>query len=97
MNRRLAQGSAATRAGSAQDHRYPQQEKALTTTRRTALLLALTAAVVGSIQVGSALAGAARDHVLTVIATLRLVFCGSLLVVGAMVLVNLWRDHKNRL
>jgi hypothetical protein len=30
-----------------------------------------------------------------VIAALRLYFCGSLLVVGVLVLVNLWRDHRD--
>jgi hypothetical protein len=58
--------------------------------RRTLLVLGFAAALVGAVQVGTTLAG----HLLTVIAALRLFFCGSLLVVGALVLVNLWRDHK---
>jgi hypothetical protein len=62
--------------------------------RRTLLVLGFAAALVGAVQVGTTLAGAARSHLLTVIAALRLFFCGSLLVVGALVLVNLWRDHK---
>jgi hypothetical protein len=40
------------------------------------------------------LASAVRTHLLTVIGALRLFFCGSLLVVSALVLVNLGRDHK---
>ena len=64
-------------------------------TRRTLLLVGLTAVLVGTIQVASTLVGVVRIHLLTVIATLRLYFCGSLLVVGSLVLVNLWREHKN--
>jgi hypothetical protein len=64
--------------------------------RRTALLLGLAAVVVGTVQVATTLAGAARTGLLTVIAALRLYCCGSLLVVGVLVLVNLWRDHNHR-
>ena len=63
------------------------------TSRSSMLILGLSAILVGAVQVGATLAGAASSHLLTVIAALRLLFCGSLLVVGTLVLVNLWRDH----
>lgn len=65
--------------------------------RRTVLVLGLAATLVGSIQVATTLADAASSHLLSVIAALRLFFCGSLLVVGALVLVNVWRPHERPL
>jgi hypothetical protein len=62
--------------------------------RRTALVLSLAATLVGAVQVGTTLAGVATSHLLTVIAALRLFFCGSLMVVGALALVTVWHDHK---
>ena len=48
----------------------------------TALLLGLTATLVGAVQLGTTVAGMASGHLLSVIAALRLFFCGSLLVVA---------------
>jgi hypothetical protein len=60
--------------------------------RSNALLVGLAAVLVGALQVGTTLTAAAKTH-LTIIATLRLSFCGSLLVVGALVLVSSGRDQ----
>ena len=72
--------------------RDPQQH-GFAASRRSALLLGLGAAVVGAIQLWTTLVGVTRTHLVTVIAALGFYSCGSLLVVGTLVLVDLWRDH----
>lgn len=56
----------------------------------------LAAAVLGSIQVVSIIIRVvSADKSLTVINGLQLIFCGSLLVVGILTLINVWRDHSD--
>ena len=63
---------------------------------RTLLLMGFAALVIGSIQVGATLASVASSaHALTVIDTLRLLFCGSLATVGVLALVNVGQ-HRRR-
>ena len=55
----------------------------------------LAAAVIGSIQVASIIIRvASADGSFQVIHELQLLFCGSLLAVGILTLINLWRDHR---
>jgi hypothetical protein len=56
----------------------------------------LAAAVIGSIQVASIIIRVvSAGKSLTVINGLQLIFCGSLLVVGILTLINVWRDHSD--
>ena len=56
----------------------------------------LAAAVIGSIQVVSIIIRvASADGFFQVIHELQLLFCGSLLVVGILTLINVWRDHRD--
>jgi hypothetical protein len=73
----------------------PPAQRERLRSRRSAFFLGLAATVVGVVQVGTTLVGVGRTHLVTVIAALRFYFCGSLLVVGALVLGNLWRARGN--
>jgi hypothetical protein len=56
----------------------------------------LAAAVIGSIQVASIIIRvASADGSFQVIHELQLLFCGSLLAVGILTLINVWRDHSD--
>jgi hypothetical protein len=56
----------------------------------------LAAAVIGSMQVASIIIRvASAAGFLTVINGLQLIFCGSLLVVGILTLINVWRDRRD--
>jgi hypothetical protein len=56
----------------------------------------LAAAVIGSIQVASIIIRVvSAGKSLTVINGLQLIFCGSLLVVGILTLIDVWRDHSD--
>ncbi len=62
---------------------------------RRRVLAGIAAAVVGAIQVAFTVAAVVSptDH-LTVVHTLQLVVCGSLLVTGVLTLITVWRGHR---
>ena len=53
------------------------------------------ATILGTIQVTTSIAGlGSSEHTVAIIATLRLIVCGSLATVGVLALVNLWRERQ---
>ena len=59
------------------------------------LVMGLAAVVIGTVQVLTSLPDlGSSGYTLTIMATLRLLVCGSLVTVGALTLVVLWQEHQ---